>query len=86
MVKNDKEYMKEYMKRYIGDSEEIKCECGGKYKAYRKYCHVKTAKHKKHIETSSIIDVRVSDSIEDLKNEISLLKELVKHSISEKFN
>ena len=81
MVKNDKEYMKEYMKKYIGGSEEIKCDCGGKYKSYRKYCHIKTARHIKHIETSSIIDVRVSDSLDELKNEINLLKELMKNSI-----
>ena len=42
----DKAEVNEYMKNYIANSESITCEiCGGKYKTYSKYKHVKSQKH-----------------------------------------
>lgn len=41
------EYMRKYMKEYIAESETIHCEkCGGHYKAYRKYKHLASKKHR----------------------------------------
>ena len=79
MVSNKSEYMKEYMKKYISSSEDIKCDCGGKYKGYRKYAHDKTKRHinfhDKSVKSSD--DVKVAESIEDLKKEIALLKDMI---------
>ena len=41
-----KDYIGDYMKQYIANSETIRCaDCGGSYKKYRKYKHLKTQKH-----------------------------------------
>lgn len=46
MVKNTNEYQKEYMKKYIENSEDVLCPCCNKtYKSYRKYKHMITKKH-----------------------------------------
>jgi hypothetical protein len=46
MPSNGKEYQTIYMKKYITNAEQIHCEtCGGKYKTYSKYRHMRTKKH-----------------------------------------
>jgi hypothetical protein len=32
----DKDYMRNYMRNYIKESQQITCECGGKFKSYRR--------------------------------------------------
>jgi hypothetical protein len=41
-----KEYMRNYMKKYVENGENKICECGGKYKSYNFNLHCKTKKHK----------------------------------------
>ena len=46
MPSNGKEYQTDYMKKYVANAESTTCEtCGGKYKTYSKYRHMKTKKH-----------------------------------------
>jgi hypothetical protein len=50
----DPEANNEYMKQYIANSERITCEvCGGHYKTYARYKHLKTQKHIKALEELS---------------------------------
>lgn len=46
----DKLYIRNYMREYIKNAEEYKCECGGKYKTYNKCLHNKTKRHIKYIQ------------------------------------
>jgi len=41
----NKEKSKEYMNEYVKSSNAIDCPCGGVFRNYSKYKHVKTAKH-----------------------------------------
>jgi hypothetical protein len=44
----------EYMKQYIANSQSVTCEtCGGHYKTYAKYKHIKTQKHLKALDELS---------------------------------
>lgn len=63
----NKDKMKEYMNEYVKNSQNIKCECGGKYKTYNKYLHVKTNKHKKYKEENITNIQNISKEIEELK-------------------
>ena len=43
--------MGSYMGKYVANSNDIHCDiCGGKYKTYSKYRHVKTKKHIQAVE------------------------------------
>ena len=48
MPTNNKEYMRNYMKKYQAlNSDKIECElCGAKIKSYNKYVHRNSQKHK----------------------------------------
>jgi hypothetical protein len=41
----NKEKQSAYMKAYVATSPTISCACGGKFKAYCAYKHIKTSKH-----------------------------------------
>lgn len=62
MPSNRAEYMKEYMKKYVTNSESVKCEvCQGKYKTYSKYNHLKTKKHLSAQNKTNEIKTSLSD-------------------------
>lgn len=70
MVTNNKEYMKNYMKKYcktIG-AKTYDCECGGIVKTYDKSRHNKTLRHKNH-------NPKHISEIQQLKNELLTLKQ-----------
>ena len=83
MVTNNKEYIKEYMRKYIKDSEQIKCPCGGLYKSYRLSSHNKTKRHihYKTIPDKAVETKVVNESYDDLKKEIQMLKELIQNKL-----
>lgn len=81
MVKNDNEYQKQYMKKYIADSKQVICPCGGKYKGYRLSSHNKTKRHMHYKTLPEKVDEKTNDSIDDLKKEIELLKDLIKNKL-----
>jgi uncharacterized protein (DUF111 family) len=58
-----KEEMKEYMKDYVKNSKSIKCECGGKYKTYNKYIHIKSEKHNNYTNN---LNKEINDKIKDI--------------------
>ena len=50
----DKTAVNDYMKEYIKNSESIDCQiCGGRYKTYSKYKHVKSQKHLTAVEVQA---------------------------------
>ena len=72
---------REYMKKYMENSETITCEkCGAKYKAYKKYRHEKTQKHllgqykKKEENMKEEIDKAVRVQLEELKSLLKIKK------------
>ena len=68
-MKNNSEYQKEYMQKYIQNAKDVTCEvCGTKYKSYRKYKHEKSRKHMTKVEKSKI-------SLDE--NEIKLIKRML---------
>ena len=46
----NKQKSKDYMNSYVQKSVAIECACGGTFRNYSKYKHVKTAKHKEFFE------------------------------------
>ena len=75
MPSNGKEYQTEYMKKYVTNAQSINCEiCGGKYKTYSKYRHVKT---KKHILAENSSKVPNANSIEVLMNKIDRIEKII---------
>ena len=77
MVKNDSVYMNEYMKKYIADSKQVICPCGGKYKEYRLSSHNKTKRHINYKTMPEKVDEKTNESIDELKKEIQMLKDLI---------
>ena len=73
MPSNGKEYQAEYMKKYVTNAQNINCEiCGGKYKTYSKYRHVKTKKHLQAENRSKVPNV-----IEVLMNKIDRIEKII---------
>ena len=57
MPTNSKEYSKEYMRKYIKESESINCDiCEGKYKRYSRYVHNKSKRHLNAIAGNLLTD------------------------------
>jgi len=66
-----KEEMNKYMKEYVKNSQSINCKCGGKYKSYNKYIHLKSKKHKKYSDNNDLQMYNKVNNIifdEDLKS------------------
>lgn len=76
----DKEYMKNYMRDYIKNSEKMVCECGGKFKSYNKCLHKKTQKHLKWEEMKE--NQTPENEIARLKEELSILKRILVNKIN----
>lgn len=81
MPSNTKEYHREYMKRYVTDSEDVYCkECNCTYKKYRKYRHVKTQKHIDNVEKAENKNAekpmleRILSKIEKLEDMLAVKK------------
>lgn len=66
-MRNSKEYMRDYMKKYIKESPTVTCAiCDAKYKKYKKDRHEKT---KKHMDKVKI--VRLESEIETIKKNMT---------------
>jgi hypothetical protein len=76
----DKEYMKNYMRDYIKNSEKMTCECGGKFKSYNKCLHKKTQKHLKWLEMNE--QNKPENEIVRLKEELSILKRILVNKLN----
>jgi tRNA G46 methylase TrmB len=71
MVTNDKQYMREYMKRYAQNAPKVECEiCKKEYRKHKKAIHCKT---KYHLDAMNK-DNDISES--DLKKLQQQLKEI----------
>lgn len=70
----DKDYMRNYMRNYIKESQQVVCECGGKFKSYNKCLHKKT---KKHILYEEMRGKNKNDDVDKLKQEIEILRKLI---------
>jgi len=74
-----KEYFKNYSKKYVENSENVICECGGKYKAYQMSIHKNTKKHKSHFLNMNndvlINNIIINIIIDDINN---LLNQYIK--------
>ena len=62
MPTNNKEYSKEYMRKYIKESESINCDiCEGKYKRYSRHIHNKSKRHQNaiagNLQTNNMTDL-----------------------------
>ena len=63
MPTNNRIYGKSYMRQYMKNSESNDCDiCGGKYKGYLKYKHVKTLMHQKALKEQQEAELEESDS------------------------
>ena len=88
MPTNTKLYMGSYMNKYVANSKDIHCDiCGGKYKTYSKYRHIKTKKHIQAINNCCTSRYSDSDVINKCKTFLyeskirNLLRELIFNEI-----
>jgi hypothetical protein len=77
------EEMKKYMKEYVKNSKSIKCECGGKYKTYNKYIHIKSEKHKNYVNN---MYNEIDDKIKDIVFDDNLKTKFIEFLKNEKIN
>jgi hypothetical protein len=70
----DKEYMRNYMRDYIKNSQEVTCPCGGKFKSYNKCLHKKT---KKHLKYEEMLKNGGKEDVNKLKERLELLEKLL---------
>lgn len=71
MPSNSREYQRQYIKQYAQNSEKIECQCGVILKKYNKYHHCRNSK-RHYIFKNPVPDMEI------LKDDINLLKELIK--------
>ena len=84
MPTNDSNYEKAYMRDYIKDCPQIKCEtCGGKYRKYSKYHHDKTKKHQKFLELNKNIE---QIEVHILKDRVNKLEEILNKQRTEEMD
>lgn len=80
MPSNTKEYMNEYMKKYIKNSKDVICDvCESTYKSYKKSVHVKG---KRHLSKMSMQFLRVEvDEVTTMKQKLNeLIERLEKYN------
>jgi hypothetical protein len=68
-----KEYMRNYMRKYIENSPTVICDgCGGSYRGYKKYRHNQTKKHINATEKAQEVT-----ELDKLKRELEELRKMI---------